>query len=70
MAQMGSYLPAASARIGAATDLYQDRNNDDLSKANPPSWSDERDRQHFNNATASSLVILTRSAEEPRLSTA
>jgi DNA mismatch repair protein MutS len=60
MAQMGSYLPAASARIGVADRIFTRIGaNDDLSKGQSTFMVEMNETANIlNNATASSLVIL------------
>ena len=60
MAQMGSYLPAASARIGVADRIFTRVGaSDDLSKGQSTFMVEMNETANIlNNATASSLVIL------------
>src|SRR5258707_8179529 len=60
MAQIGSYLPAASARIGVADRIFTRIGaSDDLSKGQSTFMVEMNEAANIlNNATAASLVIL------------
>ena len=71
MAQIGSYLPAASARIGVVDRIFTRIGaSDDLSKGQSTFMVEMNETANIlNNATAASLVILDEIGREPPRST-